>query len=191
MRRLRPRLTIWRCMALVAIVAYCLAVIASRRIVEELDSAVAITGWSNQGLILADGQTVKLPEIQVLPLSSAALSEATKRGVELGRDGRVIGLVRVHHWCGNDPMREHIARVDLSYLLAFVGQGQLAVPLDPELQIRTAQAPGGRFSPYGWEVGEFLQFRSWCWLAADSERSQAAAQRKASPSERSSTPQNP
>jgi hypothetical protein len=64
MSRLRPQLTIRRMMALVAIVAYLLACIASRRIVEELDSPVTVTGWCNQGLRLADGRTVPLPGIE-------------------------------------------------------------------------------------------------------------------------------
>jgi hypothetical protein len=160
-------------MGFVAVVAFLLPFMAGRRIVEVLRSPVAVVGWSEEALLLADGRPVKLPEIRVLPVRSEGLSRATRRGVELGQDGRVYGLVRVHHWCGNDPVREHIARVDLSYFLAFLGEGQLVAGLDPELQATLAQSPGGRFSAYGWDVGEYVQFRGWCRLADDLAGSQA------------------
>jgi len=168
MRLHRVRFTIRRLKVLVAAVAFLLAVTVHHpRIVDELRSPVAVKGWSDKGLLLADGRAVSLPGIRVLPSSSAALTEATWRGVELGRGGRVYGLVRVHHWCGNDPVREHIARVDLSHVLAFVGEGEAVCELDPELRLRMAEKCGGRFTAWGWEIGEYLQFRGWCLRADD------------------------
>ena len=38
------------------------------------------------------------------------LALGTKHGVEVGADGRVFGLVRVWHWCGNDPVGYHPGR---------------------------------------------------------------------------------
>lgn len=168
MRFPRLRFTVRRLMVAVAVVSLPLAVRAcqSRRI-EELRSPVAVTGWSRAGLLLADGRTVGLPGIRALPNASAGLSQAVRRGVELGPDGRVVALVRVHHWCGNDPVRVHVARVDLAYLLLFVGEAEAAGPLAPELRGRMAEKPGGRFSAWGWEVGEYLQFRGWCRHADD------------------------
>lgn len=162
MRLPRIRFTVWRMMLVVAFVAIVMGYVASHRIIEVLRSPVEVTGWTKSGLVLADGRTIRLPGIKALPATSVGLLQAVRRGVELGRDGRVYGLVRVHHWCGNDPVRVHIARVDLSYLLAFVGEGQLANSLDPDLQVRMAQQPGGRFTRYGWEMGEFFHFQGWC-----------------------------
>ncbi len=168
MRSLRVRFTVRRMLALVAVVACLLALSAyGRRIVEELRSPVAVKGWSRGGLLLSDGRAVSLPDIRVLPISSAALSEAIRRGVELGSGGRVYGLVRVHHGCGNDPVREHIARVDLTYLLAFLGEGEVACQIDPELRLRMPEKPGGWFTARGWEITEYLQFRGWCRHADD------------------------
>ena len=79
--------------------------------IESLRNPVAVTKWSAEGLSLADGRTVHLLGLRSLPSQSAALAEVTKRGVELGTNGRVWGLVRVHHWCGNDPVREQTAVV--------------------------------------------------------------------------------
>ena len=168
MRLPRVRFTVRRMMVAVAVISLPLALRAygSRRI-DELRSPIAVEGWSNTALLLADGRTVNLPGIRELPRSSTGLAQAILRGVELGRDGRVYALIPVHHWCGNDPVREHIARVDLSYLLMFVGEGQTVGQIDPDLRQRMAEKPGGRFSASGWEYGEYLQFRGWCRRAAD------------------------
>src|SRR5262245_13928214 len=96
------------------------------RKVEVLHSPTLVTGWSEDGLRLADGRILQLPGFRKLPRESAALTEATKRGVEIASDGRVYGLVRIWHWCGNDPVREHIARVDLADMLMFLRQGEWA-----------------------------------------------------------------
>jgi hypothetical protein len=128
------------------------------RVIEELRSPIAVAYWSEKGLHLTDGRTVNLPGVQGLPRQSEALAEATRRGVEVGSDGRIHALVRVHHWCGNDRVREHIARVDLARLLLFVGDGPAR--FTPEFGISVK--PGGTFSPAGWDVGEFQEFRLWC-----------------------------
>jgi len=102
---------------------------------------------------------VQLSGLRSLPSQSAALTEATKRGVEVHADGRVWGVVRVYQWCGNDPVREHIARVDLADMMTFlrVGEPTAAVP-ESEFLVRE---PGGTFTEWGWRIGEFLQFQSW------------------------------
>ena len=127
--------------------------------IETLQNPVAVTRWSSDGLVLANGRTVQLPGLRAMPGQSAALAEATKRGGEIGSDGRVWGLVKVHHWCGNDPVREHIARVDLADMMVFLRVGEPVVPIrEADLLITE---PGGRFTEWGWDVGEFFHFQSW------------------------------
>ena len=127
--------------------------------IETLHNAVAVTGWSSNGLNLADGRIVPLPGIASLPSESDALTEATKRGVEMATDGRIWGLVRIHHWCGNDPVREHIARIDLSDMMTFLRVGEPGTPVPAAESLITE--PGGSFTEYGWRVGEFYGFQSW------------------------------
>ena len=129
------------------------------RRIETLQDPAPVIGWSSDGLRLADGRTLQLPGLCSLPKVSDALTEATRRGVEIHADGRVWGLMRVHHWCGNDPVREHIARVDLSDLMTFLHVGEPVGPV-PDMQY-TAEEPGGRFTEYGWNVSEFFMFQSW------------------------------
>ncbi len=133
--------------------------------IDSLNSAVFIRGWDERGLILANGKQIQLPEFSKLPIKSAALSEGAKRGVEIATDGRVYGLVRITRGCGNDPVREHIARVDLSHLLTFVREGERASPpIDSE---SLAFKPGGKFSEWGWDQGEFGSFRFYCQRLAE------------------------
>lgn len=102
---------------------------------------------------LPDGRTVALPGVRNLPLTSRALTEVTLRGVEVATNGRIYGLVRVHHWCGNDPVREHIARVDISKMLLMLQVGLAISPVNEA--ITSSCRPGGQFSEFGWNVSEF------------------------------------
>jgi hypothetical protein len=93
-------------------------------IVEKLDDPIAVKGWAAEGLNLADGRTVQLAGFTALPEKSELLSLATKRGVEIADDGTVTGLISIFHKCGNDPVKKHIARVDLSEMLMYTEQGE-------------------------------------------------------------------
>lgn len=127
--------------------------------IEMLNSPVAVKGWTPDGLMLSDGRRVSLPGIHALPGVSPALTEMTKRGVEIAPNGQIFGLVRVDHWCGNDPVREHIVRVDLGDAMMFLHVGQTDVPVPhAELTVREA---GGDFAKRGWNVSEYMQFVNW------------------------------
>ncbi|MCH8147599.1 MAG: hypothetical protein IH987_06325 [Planctomycetes bacterium] len=177
-RSRRPRILI-RLGAFLAVVLLNLAVILpalspvpifrSIKIVEQLLSPIAVQDWAEDGLLLADGRQIQLPGFTKLPAVSPALSEATKRGIEI-TNGSVYGLMRIHHWCGNDPVREHIARVDLSQLLTFLDEGE---HLNESVQ---ASWPGsGRISQSGWNVSEYFRFRSWTNMLKDGDTSMVGA----------------
>lgn len=127
--------------------------------VETLHNPVAVKSWASERLLLADGRTVSLPGIRTLPSDSPALTELTRRGVEISSNGRVVGLARIHHGCGNDPVREHITRVDLAEALMFLhlGQTDMSVPQ----QEWTPKTVGGKFTEWGWNISEYMQFASW------------------------------
>ena len=127
------------------------------RKIDKLQNPVAVLGWSSGGLRLADGRTVQLPGLRSLPSDSEALAEATKRGVEIRANGRVWGLVSVHHWCGNDPIRRHFARVDIGQLLEFLVRDvppELGEPLDLRLT-------DGYFGVQGWNMSQWYAFEEW------------------------------
>ena len=127
--------------------------------VESLQHPVRVLSWNQGGLLLRDGRTLRLPGVHSLPSTSAALTELTKRGVEIAPDGHIYCLVDVHHWCGNDPVRKDLRKVDLSAALQFLHVGETDTPL--RLAEQTARAPGGSFSEWGWNVSEAWRFLSW------------------------------
>ncbi len=128
-------------------------------IVEALRDPLPVRGWDAQGLYLGDGRSVALPGLRALPADSRALQECTRRGVEIDADGRVWGLVPIHHWCGNDPVRKHLARLDLAELLTYLQVGEpLTAPKNADQRVRV---PGGQFSQHGWNVSEFYGYQTW------------------------------
>lgn len=127
--------------------------------IETLGNPIAVKGWTGAGLLLTDGRTISFPGIHSLPNVSPALTAMTERGVEMAPNGHVFGLVRIHHWCGNDPVRLHIARVDLSEAMMFLRVGQTDAPV-PE-SASAAREAGGRFSERGWNISEYSRFLGW------------------------------
>jgi hypothetical protein len=102
------------------------------------------------------GGKVRLPGVPHLPSSLPLLSRLVERGVEVRPDGRVIGLVKIWHWCGSDPVRLHIARVDIANALLYLGHGSVPAACD-RLRSQTQET---ELSPYGWSVSHFLRFRT-------------------------------
>src|SRR5213593_4912649 len=51
--------------------------------VEVLTNPIPTRGWTERGIVLADNRVVQLPGFRRLPGCSAALSEATRQGVEV------------------------------------------------------------------------------------------------------------
>src|SRR4051812_35759277 len=133
MRLPRLRFTIGWMMLTTAVIAFFMVLVVrahrAGRLIEELRSPIRVVSWSEQGLQLGDGRTVRISDNPIGSEMSTALAEATREGIELSPDRRVYSLVRVHHWCGNDPVREHVARVDLAGLLTFLGPtGKKLIP---------------------------------------------------------------
>lgn len=134
------------------------------KIVEKLNNPVAVLGWSPDGLVLASGEICRLPGMEELPRESRALAWATGFGIETTPDGRVIGLIRVHHGCGNDPVREHIVRVDLSDLLIFCQEIAPAASDDCTrymLSTDRLPSPDEQFDEFGWHDGCECRYRDW------------------------------
>jgi hypothetical protein len=140
---------------------------ASYTIIETLTRAVPVADWDEAGLLLADGRHVPLPGLAKLPVTSEALSLATESGVEIDDAGNVVGLVRVHHWCGNDPCRTHLARVNLAHVLMYFREEKPTAKLPDVLTDEEWIVGGMPFSEWGWRVSEFHQFQLWSRLATE------------------------
>jgi hypothetical protein len=128
---------------------------------ERLQSPLTVRGWSRDGLLLEDGRLVPLPGIEALPTDSEALKQGTARGIEITPDGRVMGLLKVHHWCGNDPVRLHIVRVDLSYLLMWLNEGRYKpLPNDIERDFDYHRSDK-TLSDRGFRIESYMEFPDW------------------------------
>lgn len=130
------------------------------KIIEELKNPVSVVSWNENGLKLQDGSRVQLVGFKLLPKKSVALTEATKRGVEVQRDGQIIGLIRIWHTCGNDPIHEHVVRVDLAQFLTFIGEGERFRERHTRID-RGITDPEMVFCEYGWEIGDYITFKYW------------------------------
>jgi hypothetical protein len=136
------------------------------RHVETLNAPQTVAGWNKDGLLLASGSLVPVPGLRNLPATSKALAEATKRGIEIQPAGNVVVLVRMWHWCGNDPVREDIQRVDLSDMLTFMKVGDPDKP-PPNANLLPDDPESTIDETWGWRVEQLSDFRSWCAMKAN------------------------
>ncbi len=86
---------------------------------DNLNSPQGVTSIEDDAIRFASGNRIPLPGAKLLrdtPSFSHALS---KHGVELTSSGELFGLIKVNHWCGNDPVRYHVSRVNLASLIAY------------------------------------------------------------------------
>lgn len=120
--------------------------------IEQLNHSVAVNSWGPEGLHLANGSIVQLPGFTRLPTKSEALSRIAREGVELSPDGRVTGLIRIWHTCGNDALRNDVRRVDVAHVLEFMREGEFKRPIH-KYDFQPFK-PGGVFRR-GWADGEY------------------------------------
>jgi hypothetical protein len=100
---------------------------------ERLDHPVLVKELTDEALVLADGRSLSLPFIKRMPRNDSVFLKALKHGVEVGADGEVVGLLKVHRMCGNDPFVWIERRINLSDLAGFMdpdGIDELIVPPD-------------------------------------------------------------
>jgi hypothetical protein len=114
-------------------------------IVETLQSPVAVTEFDGAVVLAADGKEIALPgQGAAIAPPDSVVRDVKAHGVEIAPDGTVFALVRVHHWCGNDPVRRHLARVDLASLMISIGErgdhGDSGYGVDPGL-LSSARIP--------------------------------------------------
>jgi len=128
-----------------------------RSVVEELHGPVSVADVSAHGMTLADGRFQGWGADEPVPLDLVAIPALTVHGIEVDPAGRAFGLIDVHHWCGIDPIRKHVARVDVGRVLEFLG-GRATPGGHEALDFSGAD---GHFTPYGWNVSSWWSFEEW------------------------------
>ena len=129
---------------------------------ETLQTPRQIRQITPEGLILENGTLLKIPYVQSIPTNLPVLLAATQRGVEVEPSGQVIGLIKVWHWCGNDPVLSHRGRVDLTGLLLLAG----ATPTEPDLTNAVPRPEHIDLEKWGLNIDQYLQMRCLGRLAA-------------------------
>jgi hypothetical protein len=69
---------------------------------------------------------------------------------------------RIWHWCGNDPVREDIRRINLTNALTYLRVGDPIVPPDPDRLTTRSSDP---FNASGWNISDYLDFEMTLQLA--------------------------
>ena len=129
---------------------------------ETLQAPRQIRQITPEGLILENGALLKIPYVQSIPTNLPVLLAATQRGVEVEPSGQVIGLIKVWHWCGNDPVLSHLGRVDLTGLLLFAG----ATPTEPDLTNAVPRPERIDLEKWGLNISQYLDMKCLGRLAA-------------------------
>lgn len=89
-------------------------------ITDSLHSPKAVSAIDDHIIKTTDGGQIHLPYAARIRERPPLAEDILKHGVELSSSGEVYGLIRIHHWCGNDPVRYHLARVSLLSLAALL-----------------------------------------------------------------------
>jgi hypothetical protein len=103
---------------------------------ERLDHPVRVNALTDKALVLADGRSVPIPFIKRLPVNDPVFLKSLEHGVEVGRDGEVVGLLTVYGVCGNDPYHWYTKRVNLSELAGFIGPDGIDDSIVPADEIK-------------------------------------------------------
>ena len=125
--------------------------------VDQLQSPAKVESWNPRGLQLADGRQVMPFGMVELPNQSKTIEIATKEGVEVAADGRVYGLVKIWHWCGNDAVRYDMSRIDIAQLLAFHREGKSSLKPYKYADASFVRTGGG--SNRGWSISSRVSMR--------------------------------
>lgn len=128
-------------------------------IIERLHNPLKVRDITVHGIIVGDGRLLRVKHVKEVPTDSGLIRAAVSNGVEVNEKGELFGLLKIWHWCGNDPVRYHVARVNLSTLaLACGGKPDSDVP--PEIcEQLTPLVSRMQFDRRGLRMGLFLQIQ--------------------------------
>ncbi|MCX7009975.1 MAG: hypothetical protein NTY53_22495 [Kiritimatiellaeota bacterium] len=140
---------------------------------ETLQAPSAVRQITPEGLVLANGALLKIPYVQTIPTNLPVLVAATQSGVAVEPTGHVIGLIKVWHWCGNDPVRSHVGRIDLTGLLIFAG----AAPTEAALTNVVPVAQKVDLRKWGLNISQYSQMNIVAWMVEEEHNKAAKAKR--------------
>lgn len=132
--------------------------------VENLKDAAAVNHVISNRLVLVDGREVVIPHVTSLPSNSPVFIAAIERGVETTEDGQVFVLLKLHHWCGNDPVRYDLRRLNLSELVVALDpdciEGVELTEDDKASLARLKRFDLNKYGKWGWRIGNIYNLET-------------------------------
>lgn len=144
--------------AVSALVVGLWSVLGPRRVIETIAHPRQVAAVRRDGLEFVDGSRVSWKIAADTPAVLELVRDATLRGVERTPEGRAIGLLDIHHWCGTGRRVRHRARVDLERLIEFFEGGPS--PRTNEPRVCFGDPPN--VTRFGWNVSDWWEFETWC-----------------------------
>jgi len=133
--------------------------------IDHLRNPQRVLSIENTALILEGQSRITIPHILQIPSSNAVFKAAISHGVEVSEAGQVYGLIKMHHWCGNDPMRYDRRRVNLTELIGAIEPSSLDITIDSDEKaqiVSNLTEHAERLSSYsdecGWRMGNDIYF---------------------------------
>lgn len=84
--------------------------------IESLDSPIKVSKAKSDVLLLENGSSLKLPNINTIPHTNPLFQAAISEGIEVDPEGKVFGLLWMSQYCGNDPIKWRRLKVNLAEL---------------------------------------------------------------------------
>jgi hypothetical protein len=128
--------------------------------IDHLRNPQRVLSIENTALILEGQSRINIPHILQIPRSNAVFKAAISHGVEVCETGRVYGLIKMHHYCGNDPMRYDRRKVNLTELIGTIEPSSLDIPIDSVEKVQIvsnlsvhAESLSSYSDKSGWRMG--------------------------------------
>ena len=135
-----------------------------------LKNPIQIQNVESTWFIGKQGEKIILPYVSELPITNIVFREALSRGVEVDQHGNVYGLLKIWHWCGNDPVRYHIQRINLSVLVATLEPDLLNISIEFITDIKMAEHAlnavrshhqgVNSYSKHGWNINNLYRLEA-------------------------------
>ena len=128
--------------------------------IEKMSRPLPVHSTSGNVIQFSSGTVVCLDKLSYIP-TNALIQDVLKRGLSY-EDGKTLGLVTLHHWCGNDPVRYDVRRVDFELLCAYVDVRCLKGSEITNDGFSPSCKTSMHYTKHGWRYEEYLKFLSGC-----------------------------
>ncbi len=131
--------------------------------IETVQNMEQVQSVAGNVIRLGSGSDICLERLSYIP-TNKLISAVLGRGLRLD-NGKIVGLVRIHHWCGNDPIRYDVRRVDFELLCVYVDRQcvtNCSFVSSRDTNTGTTSDTSIHVTKHGWRYDEYVKFLSFC-----------------------------